>query len=98
AYGNLGWLLLQRREPRQALARLEKGLGYLRTVLDLNPDNPNYLKALRNQYWELAGTQLQLGDHAAAARTAATFLDVFRNPKQANYLAARILGRCIPVA
>jgi serine/threonine-protein kinase len=66
--GNLGWLRLQAKQPRDARPLLEKGIGHLEKALRANQDNPAFLNALALDYGYLADALDQLGEKDAGAR------------------------------
>jgi serine/threonine-protein kinase len=55
----------------RAIDRLQSAGTLVRGALRSNPDQPTFLKALRDQLEQLADAQVRLGQHAAAARTTA---------------------------
>jgi serine/threonine-protein kinase len=65
--GNLGWLRLQQKDPKKARELLEEATHRVQVALKANPANPDYLRALRDEYQYLADTLTQLGDPAGAA-------------------------------
>lgn len=93
--GNLGWLLGQEQKWTDARGELNKAITLVQTALKANPKHPDYSLALRNQYLNLARTELQLKNHAAAAR-AAEGLAARKKPDD-YYLAARFLAQCLPL-
>jgi tetratricopeptide (TPR) repeat protein/tRNA A-37 threonylcarbamoyl transferase component Bud32 len=70
AQGNLGWLFLQRKDPDKARQYLEAGSACIKEAMKINPKNPAYRAALRDQYTYLAEAYTQLGkeDKAAAIK------------------------------
>jgi serine/threonine-protein kinase len=96
--GNLGLFELQRGDGREARRHFEGAVGHLRAALRQNLAHPDCLKALRNQYQNLAETCVQLKDHAAAAEAAAALAGVFPDQPLYDYYAACFLARCVPLA
>jgi tetratricopeptide (TPR) repeat protein len=96
--GNLGLFELQRGDGRQARRHFEDAVGHLRAALRQNLTHPDCLKALRNQYQNLAETCVQMKDHAAAAEAAAGLAGVFPDQPLNDYYAACFLARCVPLA
>jgi serine/threonine-protein kinase len=96
--GNLGLFELQRGDGREARRHFEGAVGHLRAALRQNLAHPDCLKALRNQYQNLAETCVQLKDHAAAAEAAAALANVFPDQPLDDYYAACFLARCVPLA
>jgi tetratricopeptide (TPR) repeat protein len=100
ALGNLGWALLQTKRPRneeelsQARQYLEEGMALVRVALKPNPENPTYLRALRDQHEYLAETMLRLGDHARAAKTAEELPAILTDMGKDDFLASGFLARC----
>jgi tetratricopeptide (TPR) repeat protein/tRNA A-37 threonylcarbamoyl transferase component Bud32 len=97
ALGNLGWLRLRQRNLTAARDHLNQGIQHLHVALKSNPENPNYLVALRNQGRDLAAVLLGLNDHAGAAGAAAEMAKACRGPKE-SLGAARLLARCVAAA
>jgi serine/threonine-protein kinase len=95
--GNLGWLRSRQEDLPAARRFLQKAIEPLQAALTSNPNNPEYLRALRNQYQNLAEISVQLGDHAAAAQAAAALAKVVKD-RQDLYFAACFLARCAPLA
>jgi hypothetical protein len=75
-----------------------KAVAELRQALAANPRQPHYRRELRNQYQNLGWTLVQLGDHAAAVRTATDLAGVFPRQAQDSYYAACLIARCVPFA
>jgi serine/threonine-protein kinase len=65
--GNLGWLRLQQNDPKKARELLDEATHRVQVALKANADNPDYLRALRDEYQYLADALTQLGDPAGAA-------------------------------
>jgi tetratricopeptide (TPR) repeat protein len=94
--GNLGWLRGKQEEWPQSRDLLLKAIPQVQEGLRPNPNNPDFLRALRNIHRDLANAYLHLEDHAAAARTA-QLLPEARRLKEDYVLAASLLARCIPL-
>src|SRR5262249_39617871 len=62
------------------------------------PRDPTYRLFFRNNRWSLADTLLDLGEHAAAADTAAQLVHAAVDPVHDVYNAACYLARCVPLA
>jgi serine/threonine-protein kinase len=65
--GNLGWLRLQQHDLKRARELLEEATHRVQVALKANADNPDYLRALRDEYQYLYETLTQQGDPAGAA-------------------------------
>jgi tetratricopeptide (TPR) repeat protein len=96
--GNLGWLRTDQEKWREARDLFENGIAQVQAALAPNPEHPDYRKELRNHYQNLAWTLVQLGDHAAAVKTATGLASVFPERAQDTYYAACLVARCVPLA
>jgi tetratricopeptide (TPR) repeat protein len=96
--GNLGWLWTQQKNWKAAQSELQRAVTCLKSALKPpNAQNPYYLEALRKNYQTLTETHLQLGQHEAAAETAAALPEVFHDRGVDYYYAACFTARCVPL-
>jgi tetratricopeptide (TPR) repeat protein/tRNA A-37 threonylcarbamoyl transferase component Bud32 len=95
---NLAIVHRQRKEFPAARRLLDQALPHHRAALEVNPDHPAYREFYRNNRWEQTLTLLQMGDHVAAADTAAELAAVAVEPAEDHYRAARYLARCATLA
>jgi serine/threonine-protein kinase len=94
----LAELLHARRQYAAARQLLEQAHPYLHKALDTNPRHPVYRMCFCENRQLLAGTLLELGEHAAAAEAAADLARVAFKPADDAYNAACFFCRCIPLA
>jgi len=92
--GNLGWVLLGQQKWAEAVQSLQEGVANARAALKSNPDNPNYLAALRDQYPQLARAFLGLKRPAEAAGAARALASIAGDRGRDYYIAARYLAGC----
>src|SRR5262249_45264204 len=82
-----------------ACRHLEQGEQHLQVARKLNPDNPDYLHAMRYLSQNLAEVRVKLGDHAGAAKAVRGLLDTSRAKGSEDYfLAACFAARCLGAA
>jgi tetratricopeptide (TPR) repeat protein len=81
-------------QPAKARPLLEKAVEHQRTALKTWPHHPRYRRFLRTHHWVLAATLLRLGDHAAAARTAADIPALFPDDGGAYGQALDLVAAC----
>jgi tetratricopeptide (TPR) repeat protein/tRNA A-37 threonylcarbamoyl transferase component Bud32 len=96
--GNLGWLRTEQKKWAEAQQLTNQSLAQMKQALAPNTQHPNYRKELRNQYRNLAWTQIHLGDHAGAVQAAKAMAAVFPEQGQDTYFAACFIARCVPLA
>jgi tetratricopeptide (TPR) repeat protein len=96
--GNLGWLRTEQKNWPEARRLIERGIVQMRSALEPNAKNPDYLNELESQYRDLAETLVQLGDHGGAFHAATGLADVFQERAQDSYYAACFVARCVPLA
>jgi tetratricopeptide (TPR) repeat protein len=87
-----------RKEYSSARKLLEQARAPLQATLDASPQHPFYREVFCTHRQLLAGTLLELGEHAAAAEAAADLARIAFNPGEDAYKAACFLSRCIPLA
>lgn len=95
--GNLGWLRGKEEQWAQSRDLLLEAVPHVQEALKPNPNDPDFLRALRNIRRDLASAYLHLEDHAAAAQTALLVPEA-RRLKEDYLLAASLLARCVPLA
>ncbi len=96
---NLASRLRARRELTQARHLLELALRHQRAAFEMKPQHPAIRQRLSNHYLSLAGTLLQLEEHAEAAMVGAEFPRALTGAGAAEYhQAARVLAGCVPLA
>jgi tetratricopeptide (TPR) repeat protein len=97
-YGNLGLINANIRQAAQAREALEKALALFTQLARDHPDMPEYREDETYARKELAGTLLDLGDHAGAAGAAGELARVASDPVGDAYKAAGFFARCVPLA
>jgi hypothetical protein len=95
---NLARPLWRRKELHRARHLLEQAVPYHQAALQPNPRKLAYRLYFRNNRWKLAALLLSLGEHAAAAETAALLVRAAVDPANDVYTAARCLAGCVPLA
>jgi serine/threonine protein kinase/tetratricopeptide (TPR) repeat protein len=95
---NLGNLYLIRQDYAAARRMFEEALPHHQAALKANPRHSDYRQFLRNNRLGLTKTFLGLGDHGAAAATAAQMLEAAVDPVMDRYNTACYLARCVPLA
>jgi eukaryotic-like serine/threonine-protein kinase len=98
ALSNLGWLETEEKHWRDARPKLEAAAVHLQAGLPPSLKRKDYEQALRNTMQTLAETLVQLGDHAAAVKAAATLASLHPEEARNSYYAACFMARCIPLA
>ncbi|HLJ98243.1 MAG TPA: hypothetical protein VKU02_34105 [Gemmataceae bacterium] len=84
--------------PTLAENRLLEQEAIHQSARKANPRHPDFRQALCNNRAMLTETLLGLGDHAAAADTAAQRIQAATDPANDVYNAACFLSRCAPLA
>lgn len=79
----------------EACSLLEEAAGHHRTALQLRPGDKAYRENLRETLVGLTAAQLRLGQHAAAAATAAELPTRFPEDWQEQYRGAAFLAYCM---
>jgi tetratricopeptide (TPR) repeat protein len=95
---NLAKLLRGSKELGSARQLLEQAVPHHQAALQADSRNPRYRKFFRNNRWSLAETLEDLGEHAAAADTAAQLVQAAVDPAGDAYAAACIFARCLSLA
>jgi serine/threonine protein kinase/Flp pilus assembly protein TadD len=95
---NLADLLRKRKELGPARQLLEQAASHHEAALKANPRHPDYRKSFRDHRSTLVRTLLDLGEHGAAADTAAQLARDAVEPANDVYNAACFLCRCVPLA
>jgi serine/threonine protein kinase/tetratricopeptide (TPR) repeat protein len=95
---NLGNLRFMRKEYLQAKRLLEEGVSHADKAVEANPQNPGYRTNLWVNCVVLAQTNVELGDHAAAAAVAFHLMETPKNSMPNSHDAACFLSRCVPLA
>jgi tetratricopeptide (TPR) repeat protein len=98
ALHNLAVLLLVRKEPALARARVEKALAHQRQALRKAPNHPRYLGLFRGHHRLLFDILVQLGEHSEAAITAERFAGLSSDRLEDAYAARDFLARCAYLA
>jgi tetratricopeptide (TPR) repeat protein len=93
-HGLLGLVHYDRKQYPEARRQFEEAIRRLGEALGPNPDNPDLLAPLRDNYRRLAETLLQLGEPGPAAEAAAGLAGVFPRNALDSYHAACFLSRC----
>src|SRR5262249_9653415 len=94
----LAELLLREGRPEEARALAERAVQHQLAALKLLPRHPAFGRALAGHYRVLAEALVRLGDHAAAAQTAAERPRPSPPDEAVGRFWAGILARCIPLA
>jgi serine/threonine protein kinase len=94
----LAELAYGRKDYSTAHQLLEQAQPHVKAALDANPRSPVYRAVFCAHRQLLAATQLDLGDHAAAAEAAADLARVAFEPVPDAYKAACFLSRCTALA
>jgi len=84
AQGNLGWLFLQQKDHAKASQYLEGGSSCIKQAMKINPKNPAYRQALRDQYTYLTEAYTQLGKEAEAAAVKKRLAELESKPPPAK--------------
>jgi tetratricopeptide (TPR) repeat protein len=98
ALNNLAGALRDRGELTEARRLLEEAIRHQTAARKIDDKNPTCREFLRNHYWSLAETLVQLGEHAEAAKAAAELPGLYPEGWQEYHNAANILTRCAGVA
>jgi serine/threonine-protein kinase len=97
-FAHLAELLLNKGRLTDARRDAEQAVSHQRAALRLLPGQPEFGDRLRRAYGVLTETLLRLGDHAAAAETAAELSRHFPADEPVHRSVARLLARCVPLA
>jgi tetratricopeptide (TPR) repeat protein len=98
AFGNLGWLRSKQKDWASARKHYEQSIPRLEKALEKNRKNPLSLKALCGNLQSLAETQIRLGDHAGAVKSAVAMTNVYGGRGQDYYFAACFFARAMRLA
>jgi tetratricopeptide (TPR) repeat protein len=92
---NLARLLNSQGEGARARPLVERAIRCQHDALKRRPQHPPYRRLLREHSLLLADTQLGLGAHTEAARTAAEVVREFPSSWKATYGALDVLAACV---
>jgi tetratricopeptide (TPR) repeat protein len=94
----LGLISRDRGDLQAACDLLREALREREHSLKPDPREPQYREFFRRNYADLAETLVRIGDHAAAAQTAATLLHEFPERPLDRAVASTLLSRCAELA
>ncbi len=95
---NLAIVYANTGRPAEARKLYEEAIEHQKAALSQNERNPTYRRFLRNHYWLLKDTLLDLGDHVAAAQAAENLPRLYPDDGTEYWNAAGILTRCLVAA
>jgi tetratricopeptide (TPR) repeat protein len=87
-----------RNELAEARQLLEQAVEHQQVALKSNPRHPVYREFLGNHHRGLTGCLVLLGEHGAAAKSAADAPRLYPDSWQECVRAAEFLARCVPLA
>jgi serine/threonine protein kinase/Tfp pilus assembly protein PilF len=87
--------VLYERDPAETRRLVEQAIDCQRAALKISPAHEQYRLDLRDHYWLLADTLLNLGEHVDAARAAEESTRVVPKHAETYFQASRYLASCI---
>ena len=91
---NLGWAAGKRAAWKQAERYYQQAHGAAKSLVEKYPEKASYRQLLHNQCQSLAHTYVQLGDHAAADRSAQELAEVYPDSSKDRFITACFEARC----
>lgn len=95
---NLAIVLRKTGRPEEALELVHEAIQHQRRALESNRHHPQYRELLSNHYHNVAGINLDLGNHAAAAEAVAQLPKIRPQWLQSYLEGASLFIRCHAVA